>query len=313
MRRRSFVAGAGAAALLGACAAPRPIRAASAEAEYPPLGEIREVGGLRTHATDQGSGEGPPVILIHGASGNVRDWTFAIAPNLARERRVIVMDRPGFGYSERSDAPEAWRPGRHAAQLRAMAGAMGAERPILVGHSWGASVALAWALDAPEEVAGVVSVSGVTMPWGGMAPTVDALGLGSVIAAWYNRRITRTAENGGAAAFVARAFRPQTPPAGYLDYVGAPLALRPKTLEANGEDLANTNRGVAALAERYKDLRVPVEVMHGEADWLLDVEQHALAFADAAPDARIATLPGVGHMAHHAAPDVLERLIGRLS
>lgn len=322
MLRRSFItgsaatallSGSAAAALLSACAAPRAPEAGGAEALYPPLGKIVEAGGLKTHATDRGAGAGPPVILIHGASGNVRDWTFSIAPRLAKRRRVIAMDRPGFGYSERSSDPEAWRPERQAAQLRAAANAMGAEKPVLVGHSWGASVALAWALDAPDEVAGVVSVSGVTMPWGGLAPTVDALGLGSLIAAWYNRRITRTAETGGVDAFIARAFRPQSPPAGYLDYVGAPLALRQKTLDANGQDLANTNRGVASVAARYGELKAPIEIMHGDADWLLDVEQHGARFAEAAPDARLTALPGVGHMAHHAAPDVLERLIDRLA
>jgi len=205
-----------------------------------------------------------------------------------------------------------WRQGRQAAQLRAAADVMGAQNPIIVGHSWGASVALGWALDAPDDVRGVVSVSGVTMPWGGMAPTLDALGLGDVIASYYNSRMTRTAEEGGVERFIERAFRPQRPPDGYLDYVGAPLALRQKTLDANGEDLANTNPAVTAVAERYAELRVPVAAIHGTDDWLLDIEQHGQEFA-AVTGARLIPLPGVGHMAHHARVDVLAETVATLA
>lgn len=304
MMRRGFLLGGGASALTACAAAQSGVSAAQAEAAFPPLGRFYGAPGRTVHATDQGQGEGPPLILFHGASGNLRDWTFSIAPRLARSRRVIAMDRPGFGYSERPAEEGAWRPSAQAAQLRAAAREMGAEKPVLIGHSWGASVALAWALDAPEEVSGVVTVSGVTMPWGGVAPVFDAIGFGPLIAAAYNRRMLRAAKSGGAERFIDRAFRPQTPPEGYFDYVGAPLAIRDDTLAANGQDLANTNRGVTEIAARYGELSVPVAALHGEADWLLDVDQHGRAFA-AASGARLTTLPGVGHMAHHAATDRL--------
>lgn len=312
MMRRTFLLG-GATAALAACMQPKaPVTDAAAEADFPPLGRLFGAEGRRVHATDAGAGEGPPVILIHGASGNVRDWTFSIAPRLAARRRVIAMDRPGFGYSDRPAEEGAWRPAAQAAQLRAASREMGAERPILVGHSWGASVALAWALDAPDEVSGVVAVSGVTMPWGGAAPFFDALGFGPLIASAYNRRIVSTAESGGAERFIRRAFRPQDPPPGYLDYVGAPLAVREKTLRANGEDLANTNRGVTEVAARYGELKVPVVALHGEADWLLNIDQHGRDFA-AATGARLAPLPGVGHMAHHAATERLAEAVAALA
>lgn len=300
---------------LAACAAtPRsPVAAADAEAAYPPLGKLYGKPGRRIHATDEGTGDGPPVVLIHGASGNVRDWTFDIAPELARSRRVIAMDRPGFGYSERPHDEYAWTPYAQAAQLRQAAGLMGARRPILVGHSWGASVALAWAQMAPEDVAGVVAVSGVTMPWGGVAPVLDSLGFGPVIAAAYHSRLVSTAENGGVERFIERAFRPQTPPEGYLDYVGAPLALREKTLAANSADLANTQRGVKLVAEGYATLKPQIEILHGDADWLIDVDRHARAFARIAPNARLTVLPGVGHMAHHAGAAALSEAVTRLS
>lgn len=309
MLRRTFLAGAG-ATVAASCAGARTAGGASI-ADYPPLGRIYDIAGAKVHATDQGAG-GPPVILLHGASGNVRDWTFSITDQLARKRRVIAMDRPGFGYSTR-EGRNAWRPSAQAAQLCAAARAMGAEKPIIVGHSWGAAVALAWALDAPEEVSGVVTASGAMMPWGGLASALSSLGVGSLAVGWYNRRMTRTAEEGGIESFIARAFRPQRPPEGYVDYVGAPLALQETTLKANGDDLANTHNAVAELAPRYGSLRVPVEVMHGDADWLLGFDQHATGIAQSAPTARVTRLAGVGHMAHHARTDVLDGLIDRVA
>lgn len=313
MLRRTFLLGGG-ATIAAACAAPQQAGdaagAANAEALYPPLGRIIPVGAAQVHATDEGSG-GVPVILIHGASGNLRDFTFDITGRLASRRRVIAMDRPGFGYSTRV-GEDAWRPSAQAAQLRAAAREMGAERPVVVGHSWGAAVALAWALDAPEEVSGVVACSGAMMPWGGLAPALTALGVNELIVGYYNSRLTRRAETGGIADFVNRAFRPQQPPEGYIDYVGGPLAVRPQTLAANGDDLANTHAALSELAPRYPTLSPPLEIMHGDRDWLLGFDQHAAGIAAVAPNARLTRLPGVGHMSHHARPDVLERLIERI-
>ena len=311
MLRRTFLAGVGATAV-GACVKPwtGAVPDSLAEAAYPPIGQVIEANGLKVHATDEGRG-GPPVVLIHGAAVNLRDWTFSHTRRLAARHRVIAMDRPGFGFSERG--PGTWTAARQAEQLRAAAGKMGAARPIVVGHSWGAIVALAWALDAPTEVSGVVCASGATMPWGIAGDIVDALGVGRIGAELYMSRLAQRADDGAVEAFVARAFTPQPPPAGYLDYVGAPLSLRAKTMTANSQDLAQTHAALAAQADRYRTLRLPVEVVHGEADWLLDVSQHAHGLAERLPKARVSVAEGVGHMAHHARPDLLDAAIARIA
>ncbi len=314
MLRRTFLVSAGAASAVAACSA-TPVTTTTppgvAEAKYPPLGKTYQVGDQVVHATDQGAGR--PVIMIHGASGNVRDFTFDLTDPLSERYRVIAMDRPGFGYSTRSDETEAWRPAAQAAQLRSAAREMGAEKPILVGHSWGASVALAWALDSPEDVSGVVAVSGAMMPWGTLANVANSLGVNNLIVGYYNRSMTRRAETGGIEDFINRAFRPQTPPPGYIDYIGGELAVRDKTVQANGADLANTQTALRELSSRYGDLKVPLEVMHGDRDWLLGFDQHAGGIAQTAPDVRVSRLSGVGHMAHHARPDVLTEAIDRIA
>lgn len=315
MRRRTFLAGIGAGAgavALGACGAPRIAAIADEPAEraFPSIGRLIDVDGLQVHATDQGR-SGPPVILIHGANVNLRDWTHSISSRLSTRNRAIAMDRPGFGYSERRG--DGWTPSRQAAQLRAAAARMGAEKPIVVGHSWGAMVALAWALDAPAEVTGVVSVSGVTMPWGPAADIAAALGVNKLGVEYYAASLSRRAEEGAIDDFVSRAFRPQNPPPGYLDYVGAPLSLRASTIAANNEDLVQIQSALNELSPRYPDLIVPVEIVHGDRDWLLDIDQHAHDLAKFLPNARVTVAEGVGHMAHHARPDLLERAVQRLS
>lgn len=282
----------------------------AAEAAFPPIGRRFEAAGLTVHATDEGHGD-PPVILLHGASINLRDWTFTHSGRLAARNRVIAMDRPGFGYSRRG--PGDWSPARQADVLRAAAHRMGAEKPIVVGHSWGAAVAMAWALDSPDAVSGVVTVSGATMPWGLAVGVLDAWGVGRIGVDVYMATLTQKADSGGIEAFVDRVFAPQTAPPGYLDYVGATLSLREETIAANTEDLAQTHSALAEQSVRYGTLTVPVEIVHGAEDWLLTPRRHAYGLAEHLPDARVSVAPGVGHMAHHGAPELLAAAIARLT
>jgi len=310
MRRREFMAGACAASLTAACASP--YVPADAERAFPPIGGFVEVEGLRIHAWQAGPETSTPVVLVHGASGNLRDWTFSIAPVIARTHRVIAFDRPGFGHSDRPRGAAAADPAVQAAILRAAAGKLGAERPIVVGHSWGAALALAWALDARDDVAGVVAVSGVTMPYTGLARVFDAAGISDAVTWLYTEYMKSVADDGGIERFVTRIFRPQEPPDGYLRYVGAPLALREATLDANAADIAALNAALGRMMPRYPDLGLPVEVIHGEADFI-DPGHQSKALAEILPRARLTLLPEVGHMAHHAAPGVLTGAIARIA
>ncbi|MCL5777363.1 alpha/beta fold hydrolase [Limibaculum sp. FT325] len=308
MRRRDFLAGAGAASLAAGCAAPFPTE--DAERDFPPIGMFVEVEGLRIHAWEAGPPGGVPAVLVHGASGNLRDWTFSIAPHIAAGRRVIAFDRPGFGHSDRPEGADAADPAVQAAILRAAAAKLGAGRPVVVGHSWGAALALAWALDAPDRTAGVVSVSGVTMPYSGMARVFEALGISGAITWAYTEYMKSVAEDDGIDRFIDRVFRPQQPPEGYAAYVGGPLALREATLAANSDDISGLNAALRRMAPRYPGLRLPVEIIHGAEDFI-DPERHARGLAEVLPEVRLTILEGVGHMAHHAAPGTLATAIAR--
>lgn len=311
--RRGMLAGGAASVALAGCASPVPSR--EAEASHPPIGTfVTMPDGLQVHAwrrdpADPARADARPAVLIHGASGNLRDWTFQIAERIAEERPVIAFDRPGFGYTDRPAGGE--HPAEQARVLRRALARMEVEEPILVGHSYGAAVAMAWALDAPESVAGVVPVSGVTMPYGGFGRIANAIGLSSLISWAYTEYIKSTVENGGVERFLARAFRPQSPPPGYADYVGAPLALREETLQANARDLETINAALREMAPRYPEMRMPVEILHGTADFI-DADKQAVGLHAQLPGSRLTLLEGVGHMAHHVRTDALVAALARI-
>jgi pimeloyl-ACP methyl ester carboxylesterase len=307
------VAGLAATAALAGCAAPFPTKLA--ETQYPPIGEFAEAEGLLVHLwrrapEDPERAARTPVVLIHGASGNLRDWTFSIAPRLAAHRPVIAVDRPGFGYTERP-AVDGWHPRTQARVLRAAIEGLGHERVLVLGHSLGAAVAMAWAIDAPGRVAGVVPVSGVTMPYRGFGRVLDALGLAGLVTWAYTEYIKSTLDDGGVQDFLGRAFEPQPVPEGYAGYVGAPLALRERTLAANRADLRYVNGALDEIARAYPSLGVPAEIVHGAADFI-DADGQSVRLHATLPRSRLTLLPQVGHMAHHAAPEVLIAALDRL-
>ncbi len=308
MDRRHFLTATSGAALLSACAGgPPPIGDPSVE--YPPTGRFVDADGLRIHAWDQG--EGQPVVLIHGAGGNLRDWTYDLAPRIATGHRAIAFDRPGFGYSDR--APE--RGGDPAVQARALLNAtraLGAKRPILVGHSWGAAVAMAWALADPDGVAGVVNVSGATMPWSTKPMLAEVIGLDEVLIGFYFDYLSSGAADGTIERFITRNFRPQTPPKGYIDHVGIPLALRPESVAANKDDIRSLNTALRRQSPDYPRITLPVEVVSGLADPIIRPDRQPRPLASVLPNANLTLLENVGHMAHHAAPDEILAAIDRI-
>ncbi|MEM7744329.1 MAG: alpha/beta hydrolase [Pseudomonadota bacterium] len=276
---------------------------------WPPIGRLLEVDRLSVHAWEQGSGQ--PVVLIHGASGNLRDWTFALAPRLARDYRVIAFDRPGFGYSDRL-ADRGWEPARQAAHLRKALEQLTDLPPIVVGHSWGGALAMAWGLADPA-AKGIVTLCGATMPWGGaldsyysyLASEFTGRPLSHLISALATERRTNEA--------IAGIFQPQAVPQGYPAYVGVALATRPRTLRDNARDLVNLERLLTEQSARYPQLSTPVEILHGTADTIVDAGIHAEGMHNLLPNSRLTLLEGIGHMTHHADPVATIAAISRLA
>jgi len=140
------------------------------EAAHPPAGQFMEVEGVRLHVAELGLPRGSPgaepaVVLIHGASGNMEDMRLALGERLAATHRVILIDRPGHGWSSRPADDSYASPARQAGLVTEALKGLGVRRAILVGHSWGGAFATAYALAYPERTAGLVLLSAVTHPW----------------------------------------------------------------------------------------------------------------------------------------------------
>jgi len=281
---------------------------AAAEAAYPPQGRLIDVDGVAVHARVMGAG--PDLVLLHGASGNTREFTFRLTEMLADRYRVILFDRPGLGHSDplhgRGESPR-----EQARVLRAAAAELGVDTPILGGHSYGGAVALAWALEAPEDVAAVVSIAGAAFPWPGkLAPFYRYLDT------WAGRRIaipliTAYLPEPVLREQVAGVFAPQSLPEGYVDHIAAPLSIRRATMRANVRQVAAVKPHLRAMAKDYARLEMPIEIVHGTADDTVPLDIHSGPLAETAPGARLTRLEQVGHMPHQVTPDIVVEAIDR--
>jgi pimeloyl-ACP methyl ester carboxylesterase len=99
------------------------------------------------------------------------------------------------------------------------------------------------------------------------------------------------------------AFLPQMPPPRYIERAGTLLSLRPETFLANSRDIARLQKNLPPQAARYGTLAVPTVVISGDRDLIVAPRQHAMAFAEAVPAAKLVVLPGIGHMLHHTAAE----------
>ncbi len=301
-----------AAAALGGLAVITAVGVGRIEQAHPPSGRFVEVQGGRLHLVELGAADATPVVLLHGASLNLGDMRLALGNRLAANYRVILIDRPGHGWSDRPGGRADAAPARQAKIVHEALERIGVPRAILVAHSWSGALAAAFALDYPQSVAGLVLLAPVTHPWPDSLP--------ESLVTWLLAGITQSAATPvGGQLFghtlalplgktllrlgAQSAFAPQQPPLDYFAQTGAELLLRPTTFTANAQDIAQIHWFLIDQAPRYKTIQAPTVVLTGDADEALSPEIHARAIATAIPRAKLVVLPGVGHMVHFAAPE----------
>ena len=276
-----------------------------ARAPAPPGGFVA-AAGVRLHFVRRG--EGPPVVYLHGAKGSVYDFLLSIGDRAASRYTAVAFDRPGSGFSDR-DGPGGGAPRAQAAVLRAAAAALGLERPVLVGHSLGAAVALAWALDAPDEVAAVVTLGGYVLPLGGPPRWAHALTRSRTALRTLGAFARSRAGRPLVEAAVRRAFSPGAPPAEYLR-IAPQLALDDARLANDGRERDEAEAGLQALAPRYPGLAVPLIIVVGAGDRIVPPET-SVRLHGMVPGAELVSLAGAGHMPQFTAPDAVLAAVDR--
>jgi pimeloyl-ACP methyl ester carboxylesterase len=284
--------------------------AREAERLVPPDGRYIQVAGARLHYVDRGSG--PAIVMIHGLGGQLRNFSYAMLEPLAADHRVILVDRPGAGYSTADDDGEPTIP-EQAAIIARLIEALGIERPLLVGHSLGGAVSLALALDRPDLVRGLALIAPLTQRPENVPDAFKGL---AAIPASMRRLMAQTLATPLSRLTAERTmeavFAPETPPADFPIRGGGLLSQRPSAIAAAAADLATVAGDMALLAARYANLAVPTAILFGRQDPILDPALHGHHTAATIPGAHIEVIEG-GHMIPVTAPDQTIRFVAAAS
>jgi len=281
------------------------------EEAVPPDGSFADVPGAQLHFLDlrPDDEKGPPIVMIHGLMGQMRNFSHSLAGRLARDHRVILIDRPGWGYSKLTGP----RPGiaGQAEMIAALIEQLGLEKPLLVGHSMGGAVSLALALAHPELVRGIALIAPYTQPVDRPPEVFKGLvvpkGLRGPIAWTVAVPIgVRTGKAKG-----AMAFAPDPVPADFGTRGGGMLTVRPSAFLQGSFEIGIAKAEMERQAPRYGEIKVPVAILYGRQDALLDPALHGTKTAEAIPGATIELIDG-GHMLPVAYPAETEAWLRRV-
>jgi pimeloyl-ACP methyl ester carboxylesterase len=285
---------------------------------YPARGSMVEVTGARLNIVDIGPRDaaGPPVVMIHGASSNLEVMRQPLGEMLAKNRRVILIDRPGHGWSTRA-RPQDSTPAIQSRMIDEALAKLRVGPVILVVHSWSGALGARMALEYPKRVAGLVMLAPVAYPWPGGIGWYTKLVTIPVIGPLLAYTITLPlgyflAEPGARGVFL-----PQVMPDGFVGNTATALVLRPREFLANARDIVTLKAAVEEQAPRYPDIRVPTVVISGGLDKTVTTNIHSRPFAKTVPNAKLIVLPDVGHMVQNAAPELviseIEAMVGGLA
>jgi pimeloyl-ACP methyl ester carboxylesterase len=258
-------------------------------------------------------GSGSDVVLLHGALTTAHDWEAAPLTALARRHRLTIVDRPGHGKSERPRL--AGTPRDQARQILAGLDTFGVERPLVVGHSFGAMAALAMAEERPSGLSGLVLVSPLAFPeprpleHGLLAP-MSVPGFGDMLSwaaarAPFGRTMVRLVQR--------LMFDPAPVPSAWQASFPFDDILTRRSIVAEGEDSASMLPFSPAGTIDFSRVTLPVHILTGTADRIVEDERQAKALARLLPQARLTEIEGAGHMLHHTHPAALESAISDIT
>jgi pimeloyl-ACP methyl ester carboxylesterase len=255
-------------------------------------GQFVTVKGVRVHYLEGGTG--PTIVLIHGNAGNVDDFSYRAISVLCADYKIVAIDRPGHGKSDRlNEKPELLE--SQAALLHEVIGSLGIKRPILVGHSWGASLALAYALHYQDDISSMILLAPAAYAekeesWWWMSTFVKPPVIGDVSLAvgklFFGKSMLKKE--------LKDAFYPQPVPEDYLKSASASW-LEHKHLRAYLEDEWKLNDGLKLLSKRYAEIHVPVVIVTGDSDKICLPHDNAYPLKAAIVKSQLVELKHIGH------------------
>jgi pimeloyl-ACP methyl ester carboxylesterase len=281
------------------------------EKHMPPAGRFIDVDGARIHYVDEGAG--PVLLLIHGLSGQLHNFTHSLLAPLSQDFRVVILDRPGSGYSTRP----AGTPAAVVAQARLISRfceELGLDRPLVVGHSLGGAIALALAMNHPEHVGGLALVAPATQRPDRVPAPFDRMLIASPrlrrVIAW---TVATPMSIRNSARTLEVLFGPEPVPPDFAVRGGGLLSLRPVSFYGASTDLVASHGDLDVVPPQYESLTMPVGVLFGTADRVLDPDVHGRAFAAQVAGAELELIEGGGHMIPVTAADRTVAFIARMA
>jgi pimeloyl-ACP methyl ester carboxylesterase len=258
------------------------------------------VDGMTLNYVSAGSGR--PVVLIHGNPGSYEDYTLAVVERLSQAYHVVAFDRPGHGYSERQDSVQTTVEVQ-ASIIREALQKLALQRPVLVGHSWGGSLVLAAAVSYGKDFTGVVLLAPAAYPsvrieWWSLLPHLPLIGniIVTTLTPLLGRAVVRRS--------LKQAYAPQDVQKDYAEQ-SLDLWMKRDHIRACAYDERTLGASLKVLSEHYCDIELPVVIVTGSADRLLNPEEHAYPLHKAIKDSKLVVLPETGHQLPQTRPDAV--------
>jgi pimeloyl-ACP methyl ester carboxylesterase len=273
---------------------------------YPQRGKTVDVTDATLNVVELGPGDaaGPPVLLLHGASSNLEAMRKPLGDLLAQRHRVILIDRPGHGWSLRAHESDS-TPHVQARMIEEALRKLDTGPVIVVVHSLAGALGARIALEYPERVAGLVMLAPVTHPWYGGVGFYNSAVATPIVGPLLAYTITLPLGLALAEKSAREVFAPQAMPENFVKDSATPLLLRPREFLCNARDLVTLKAAVTEQSPRYGDIKAPVTIISGDVDKTVSTVIHSRLFAGAVPNARLIVLPGIGHMIQNAVPDLV--------
>ena len=285
--------------------------AAKAERLVPAVGKFIEVDGNRIHYVDEG--EGRPIVFLHGLGAQLHHFRHTLFPHFGAGYRLIVLDRPGSGYSIRARGGTGRLP-EQADVVRRFIGKLGLERPLIVGHSLGGAIALALALDHPKAISGIALLSPLTHLEARVPRKFDLLYVRSPL---WRRILAYTiavpASLKDAAPTMKFIFAPQAVPQDYMVAGGGWLGLRPSHSHATSTDFVAVEEDLGRLEQRYGEIAMPAGILFGAQDRVIAIAAHGEPMPGRVPGLDFERVEGLGHMPQFAEPGRAVAFIERIA
>ena len=285
--------------------------AAKAERLVPARGKFVEVDGNRIHYVEEG--EGRPIVFLHGMGAQLHHFRHPLFGRFGAGYRLIALDRPGSGHSERARGATGRLP-EQAEIVRRFIETLKLEKPLVVGHSLGGAIALTLAVEHPEAISGIALLAPLTH----LEPRVrEKFGSLYIQSPLLRRIMAHTVAMPAGLRYARRTlkfvFAPQVTPADYMVEGGGWCGLRPSHFYATSTDIVAIERDLGDVEQRYGEIAMPAGILFGTRDLVLGIDVHGAPMTNKIRGLDFESVDGLGHMPQFIEPDRVTAFIKRIA